>query len=121
MQELRTEWKFAYLEDIQRIVCSDGEIYSFKGVKLNLKPSHNGYLRTRVYNKGKESYRWVHRLVAGCFIGDCTNREVHHIDRIVTHNWDTNLEIKSKSEHRKWHKKNKVKPYTEEELSNCPF
>jgi len=119
--DLISIWKFKYLEDIQRLVCSDGEIYNFKGKKLNLKPSHNKYLRVRVYSKGKESYRWVHRLVAKCFIGDVKNRHVHHKDLVVWHNWDTNLEIKSPSSHKKWHKKNKVAPYTKEELVDVPF
>ena len=107
--DLINTWKFKYLEDIQRLVCSDGTIYNLKGVKLALKPSFNKYLRCRVYSKGKESYRWVHRLVAECFIGPVKLLHVHHKDLDVTHNWDTNLEIKSPENHRKWHKRERVK------------
>lgn len=46
------------------------------------------------------NYYLVSRLVAGCFIGDVTNKEVHHIDQDRTNNKACNLQILSKEEHR---------------------
>jgi hypothetical protein len=114
------EWRFKLLEKYKRIVCDDGDFYTTKGKKLNLKPSRGGYLRVRIYNKGKEIYKWAHRLVYTAFIGDCTSLHVHHIDKIQTNNYYLNLLGLPPEKHRYCHKK-KVKQYTPEELKEVPF
>lgn len=42
----------------------------------------------------------LHRLMAGCFIGDIENKEVHHKDGNRTNNKLSNLEILTFEEHR---------------------
>jgi hypothetical protein len=94
-----TEWRFKQLDKYpNRIICSDGQIYNSKGKKLALKPGKGKYLRCRMYNKEKEFYTWVHRMVAYAFLGDCTGLEVHHKNRNRGYNYYTNLEIMTKKE-----------------------
>ena len=42
----------------------------------------------------------LHRLLAGCFIGDITNKEVHHINQNRKDNSLNNLQILTFEEHR---------------------
>lgn len=93
------EWNFKKLDKYpNRIICDDGSIYNKYGKRLNLKPGKGGYLRCRMYNKGKEYYTWVHRMIAYAFLGDCTKLEVHHKNRIKADNYHTNLEIMTKEQ-----------------------
>lgn len=50
-------------------------------------------------NPGGNRYK-LHRLLAGCFLGDITNKEVHHKDGNRTNNKLSNLEILTFEEHR---------------------
>jgi len=45
----------------------------------------------------------VHRLVASAFIGDITDKVVHHWNGIGVDNRVVNLEIMTKEEHDNWH------------------
>ncbi len=116
-----TFWRFKILEDYpSRMICTDGSFYNSKnGRKLTLKPSRNGYLRVRLYNKGKEFYRWAHRMVAEAFISSVLGKHVHHVDKDVSNNNHRNLRVAEPDKHRKWHKQ--YKKYTPEELVNVPF
>jgi len=115
------EWRFKELEQFpNRIICDDGTIYNKKGKKLQLKPSRNGYLRLRLYNKGKEFYKWVHRVIYEAFIGDCKGLEVHHIDKIRINNYYLNLLGATPEKHKYYHRK-KVENYKPEEIKDCPF
>lgn len=49
---------------------------------------------------GKCNRYKVHRIVAGVFIGDITNKEVHHIDGNHYNNKVSNLQIMITEEHR---------------------
>lgn len=42
----------------------------------------------------------LHRLLAGCFLGDVTDKEVHHKDGNATNNKLSNLQILTFEEHR---------------------
>ena len=46
---------------------------------------------------------YVSRLVAKTFIGDITEKEVHHIDQNRFNNVVSNLQILTKKEHRNIH------------------
>ncbi len=116
------EWRFKKLDKYpNRIICDDGTIYNQKGRKLNLKPSRTGYLRIRMYNKGKEFYKWVHRVVYEAFVGDPIGLEVHHIDKIRINNYYLNFLGLPPDKHRKYHKRSKVENYKPEELIDVPF
>jgi hypothetical protein len=107
--DMITEWRFKVLQEYpNRIICDSGEFYNSKGKKLNLKPSRGGYLRVRMYNKGKESYKWAHRLVYTAFVGDCTSLHVHHKNTNQQDNYYLNLEGLPPEKHR-WHHHNKKK------------
>lgn len=100
------EWRFTKLDKYpDRIICDDGNIYNRFGKKLSLKPGKGGYLRTRMYNKGVEFYTWVHRMVCYAFVGDCTGKDCHHIDRNRRNNHWTNFKILTEEEHLNEHTK----------------
>jgi|SRR6185436_142876 len=117
-----TEWRFCKLESIpNRLICDDGSLYNLKtGKRMKLKNSRNGYLRIRLYNKGKEFYKWVHRVVYEAFIGNCEELHVHHKDKIRINNYYLNLEGLPPEKHRYYHR-NETKMYTKEELVGVPF
>ena len=101
-----TEWRFVKLPKYpNRIICDDGKIYNEKGRILSLKPGKGRYLRCRMYNSGYESYTWVHRMVCYAFVGDCTNKDVHHKDKNRRNNHWTNFKIMTEKEHQLEHKK----------------
>jgi hypothetical protein len=109
-----TEWRFKKLDKYpDRIVCDDGSVYNKYGKKLSLKPGKGRYLRCRMYNKGKEFYIWIHRMVAYAFLGDATGLEVHHKDRNRQNNYYLNLEIMTKQENLA------LRVYTKQD--DCPF
>lgn len=109
------EWRFKVLDKYpNRIICDDGSLYNGKGKLLSLKLGKGYYLRCRMYKNSREFYTWVHRMVAYAFLGDCTNKHVHHKDRNRKNNYYTNLEIKEPEEHRNYHKNNKKD-------NDCPF
>ncbi len=115
------EWKFKELEYPNKLLCDNGECWNLKnGKKLKLKKNFGGYWRLRVYNKGKESYKWIHRLVYSTFVGTIPKSyEIHHLDRDPTNNHYLNLLATSPQNHRKkFHYKNKQK---EEDSVDCPF
>ena len=51
------------------------------------------------YVTSKNRYK-IHRLLAGCFIGEVKDMEVHHIDQNRKNNTISNLEILSFEKHR---------------------
>jgi hypothetical protein len=60
-----------------------------------LRPLHkdNGYLTVALSKQGKESNRYIHRLVASAFISNPHHyQEVNHIDEDKTNNSVSNLE-----------------------------
>lgn len=95
-----TEWRFrTLLKYPNRIICDDGNIYNKYGKKLSLKPSRKGgYLRVRMYKKGRETYTWVHRMIAYAFLESPEKLEVHHIDRNRQNNHYLNLQVMTKKE-----------------------
>src|SRR5688500_12314213 len=94
-----TEWRFKTLDKYpDRIICDDGSVYNKYGKKLSLKMGKGRYLRARMYNKGKEFYTWVHRMVAYAFLESPEGLEVHHIDRDRQNNYYLNLKVMTKQE-----------------------
>ena len=63
-----------------------------KEVTVSLIRTHGGNSRGNRYN--------VARLLAGTFIGDITDKEVHHIDNNRLNNSLDNLKIMTRDEHR---------------------
>lgn len=102
-----TEWRFRVLDKYpDRIICSDGQIYNKKGIKMAPKKGKGGYLRNRGYRNGKEIYYWIHRMVAYAF-SDISPKglQVHHNDRNRQNNNDYNLKVMTKKENldlREW-------------------
>jgi hypothetical protein len=69
------------------------------GSKSNLKPCiKNGYKAVSLWVEGKQYPRYVHRLVAESFIGDCSNMSINHIDGNKLNNSLDNIEIVTASE-----------------------
>jgi hypothetical protein len=69
------------------------------GFEQPLKPAiQNGYLALSLYMNNKQYKRYVHRLVAEVFIGDCKNKTINHMDGDKLNNTLQNLEIVSHSE-----------------------
>ena len=83
-------WK-PCLVDSNYLVSSWGRVYSKKSKHL-LKPQidksrANNYMRVNI--KGKKHY--LHRLIAGAFLGDQPNMQVDHMDRNTLNNNLSNL------------------------------
>lgn len=70
------------------------------GALKEVKPfvNHNGYLRVQIYNEGKPSKKFVHRIVAEAFLGDKDGMQVNHIDGDKMNNSASNLEWVTPSE-----------------------
>ena len=83
--------------------------------RLSTRVNENGVVDVsliRVDKSGNDrgnKYK-LHRLLAGCFLGDITNKEIHHKDGNRSNNKLSNLEILSFKEHRG--KNNFVKNHT---------
>lgn len=78
-----------YIKSNINFVVINGEIYRV------LKPSENksGYRFISISENGVSTHEYIHRLVAGAFIGDTTNMDVHHLDHNIKNNDVLNLEI----------------------------
>jgi hypothetical protein len=64
-----------------------------------LKPCiNNGYKSLGLWVNGKQYRRYVHRLIAETFLGDCINLAINHIDGDKSNNSVDNLEIVTASE-----------------------
>lgn len=85
-------------------VSDQGRVKSYKvwhGTNERvLKPAENqGYLRVSLSRNGKQSHRYIHRLVADAFLGACPDRyEVNHKNGEKGDNWLENLEYCTRSE-----------------------
>ena len=84
------------------IVCKDGSIFNTKHNKFKkLKPikQKNGYYLVHLHLNGKSYYRWLHRIVAECFLENPENKpEVNHKNGIKSDNYVDNLEWVSSKE-----------------------
>lgn len=59
----------------------------------------------RVYGGNDRNNRYaVHRLMAGCFLGDVKGMDIHHIDENPKNNKLENLQIVSREEHIEIHR-----------------
>ena len=78
------------------LVYTDGSVYSIRNDKLKkMKPvkQKHGYYLVHLHFNGKSYYRWLHRMVAECFIENKDNKpEVNHIDGDKSNNRVENLE-----------------------------
>lgn len=72
----------------------NGQVYS-KDLKRVLSPYSNGigYMAIKLLQNGKRYQKYIHRLVAENFIGDCNKLDVNHIDGNKLNNSVNNLEI----------------------------
>lgn len=90
------------------IVSSLGRIYSLKTktiVKQFYNDSDSKYLVVSIINDaGKQIKDFVHRIVARAFLGDITDREVHHINFVPDDNRLENLCIMTVQAHRNLHR-----------------
>lgn len=106
------EWKDAMIEQ-------DGIFYDFTGcyqvsntgkvrslhsnILLSQHPSHNGYLRVTLYNKGIRLHCRVNRLVAYAFVpipegADVNTLDANHLNEVVTDNHASNLSWTTRKE-----------------------
>lgn len=73
--------------------------YKVNGRILKDHRSTGGYRMIGFRENGKLVQYRVHRLVAQAFIPNPENKEtVNHLDEVVTHNWDNNLEWATQAE-----------------------
>jgi hypothetical protein len=69
------------------------------GVNNNLKPClTSGYPSLSLWMNGKQYRRYIHRLMAETYLGDCSTFEINHIDGVKLNNNLSNLEIVSPTE-----------------------
>ena len=76
------------------MVTEDGKVWSELSNKfLSPKTKNNGYLEVALRIDGKYKMKYVHRLVAECYIDNKSNlTDVNHIDGNKTNNCVENLE-----------------------------
>ena len=64
------------------------------GVTNNLKGCiTSGYSSVSLWMNGKQYRRYVHRLMAETYLGDCSTLQINHIDGVKLNNNLSNLEI----------------------------
>jgi hypothetical protein len=69
------------------------------GVNNNLKPClTSGYPSLSLWMNGKQYRRYIHRLMAETYLGDCSTFEINHIDGVKLNNNLRNLEIVTPTE-----------------------
>lgn len=82
----------------------DGTILQRLKTMINKDTKEVNVSIVRAFNgNGTGNYYLVSRLVAGTFLGDVKDKEVHHIDGDRTNNRVENLEILTREEHRGKH------------------
>lgn len=77
-----------------RLVITDtGKEYNYKGKWIKQDKHTGGYRVYKFWDNGKHFHKYVHRLVAECFIDNKDSyKEVNHIDGNKTNNHFINLE-----------------------------
>lgn len=86
----------------REVETSNGRVHRYRGRELAKAPQKTGYLKTRLYSKGKSSNFWIHRLVLEAFIGECPEgMETRHLDGNPTNNQPSNLKWGTSQEN-KW-------------------
>lgn len=97
---MQEEWKpvvgFRGLYAASRV----GNIRSIRSGKL-LKPyiNHNGYYKVHLCGNGIDATLFVHRLVAGSFLGECPHEyQVNHVDGNKLNNAVQNLEYVTRTQ-----------------------
>ncbi len=86
------------------------------GVNNNLKPCvTNGYSSLSLWMNGKQYRRYVHRLMAETYLGDCSTLEINHIDGIKLNNNLSNLEIVTRNNNIQHAYKNGLRFVTEKQ------
>jgi len=78
-------------------ISSLGRVRSFHKDKLNgkimsLNLKANGYLEVILFNNGKRTHKYIHRLVASYFIEGVPKSDVNHINEVKTDNRVENLQ-----------------------------
>lgn len=98
--------KIGFYDDLKRykingiettyIIGDDGSVFNTKHGKLKKLKSvkqKNGYYLIHFHLNGKSYYRWLHRVVAECYLENKENKpEVNHKDGNKSHNYVDNLE-----------------------------
>lgn len=98
-------------------ITEDGHVINIETNKV-LKPLLNkvGYLQLGLYISGKQTRKYLHRLIAEAFIPNPENKpEVNHIDGNKQNNSISNLEWVTPSENRKHAYTIGLKVYTEKQ------
>ena len=74
-------------------ISSNGDVKRI-GSTANLKPCiTNGYYSVTLWMHGKQYRRYVHRLMAETYLGNCKSLQINHIDGVKLNNTLSNLEI----------------------------
>lgn len=99
---MQSEWKVPESSPFF-LVSPEGEVKVRDTESLARKGDNgNGYLQVQIMRKGKRYTRYVHRLVAECFIPNPNgHKEINHIDGNKSNNHVENLEWCSHSENLK--------------------
>lgn len=101
---LNPETNYMNTKPVNWLTCKENDNYEVsemgdirnKKTKRLLKPKvrkSNGYLEVQLFNEGKRTYHYIHRLVANNFIPNPENKpQVNHKDEIKSNNSRFNLE-----------------------------
>jgi hypothetical protein len=83
-------------------IDENGNIFSSQYQRF-LKTYSNGlgYQAIKLKNKKGRFQKYIHRLVADCFLGGCGNLDVNHKDGDKSNNNVSNLEVVTKKQNQK--------------------
>jgi hypothetical protein len=82
-------------------MLNDGKILHRLSTRIdNIGQIDVSLIRVSGHRNDKGNRYFIHRLLAGCFLGDIYNKEVHHKNKNRTDNNLDNLQILTLEEHR---------------------
>lgn len=99
----------------------NGGSYIMPGKLLRQNPTYQGYLQVKLYQRGKPRVRYVHQLVAECFIPNPDHFPiVRHWDDVKDHNTVMNLRWGTSSDNQQDSTRNGNQRNGRESRTHCP-